>query len=114
MATEFVPAKRSKGEVLVFQRRQKAIRAAKVSKKDLENGPHVAVNISEPHAAEAAANADNVDVEQTRTFHWQELCYEISVKGKPRMILQNVDGWVKAGTVTALMVSNLVPSRTQN
>lgn len=36
-------------------------------------------------------------------FHWRDLCYDIPVKGGTRRILNNVDGWVKPGTLTALM-----------
>lgn len=44
--------------------------------------------------------------EQKPVFHWQNLCYDIKIKGQPRRILDNVDGWVKPGTCTALMVSS--------
>ncbi|KAL3232156.1 Uncharacterized protein RNJ44_04072 [Nakaseomyces bracarensis] len=36
-------------------------------------------------------------------FHWQNLCYDVPVKTGIRRILSNVDGWVKPGTLTALM-----------
>ena len=36
-------------------------------------------------------------------FHWRDLCYDVPVKGGERRILNNVDGWVKPGTLTALM-----------
>ena len=38
-------------------------------------------------------------------FHWEDVCYEVQIKGKPRKILDSVDGWIKPGTLTALMVS---------
>jgi len=31
------------------------------------------------------------------------VCYDIKIKGEPRRILDHVDGWVKPGTLTALM-----------
>ena len=47
---------------------------------------------------------------QTAVFSWKDVVYEIPVKGGSRRILDFVDGWVKPGTLTALMVSNLDPS----
>lgn len=43
----------------------------------------------------------------TSVFHWEDLCYDIQIKGKDRRLLDNVDGWVKPGLSTALMVSAL-------
>ncbi|CCD22577.1 ATP-binding cassette multidrug transporter PDR15 NDAI_0A04200 [Naumovozyma dairenensis CBS 421] len=36
-------------------------------------------------------------------FHWRNLCYDVQIKKETRRILSNVDGWVKPGTLTALM-----------
>ncbi|CAI4051719.1 hypothetical protein SKDZ_15G2970 [Saccharomyces kudriavzevii ZP591] len=36
-------------------------------------------------------------------FHWRNLSYEVQIKTETRRILNNVDGWVKPGTLTALM-----------
>lgn len=36
-------------------------------------------------------------------FHWSNVCYDIQIKSKSRRILENVDGWVKPGTLTARM-----------
>ncbi|KAK8033988.1 ABC transporter [Apiospora rasikravindrae] len=37
-------------------------------------------------------------------FHWEDLCYDVEVKGQERRLLDHVDGWVKPGKSTALMV----------
>ena len=42
---------------------------------------------------------------QTAIFHWEDVCYDIKIKKEERRILDHVDGWVKPGTLTALMVS---------
>lgn len=42
---------------------------------------------------------------QTAIFSWKDVVYDIKIKGEPRRILDHVDGWVKPGTLTALMVS---------
>ncbi|KAJ5082669.1 hypothetical protein N7532_011712 [Penicillium argentinense] len=36
-------------------------------------------------------------------FTWRNVCYDIPVKGGERRLLNNVSGWVKPGTLTALM-----------
>ncbi len=62
-------------------------------------------------AASTVAKPDkhaDVDVsaiikKQTAIFHWEDVCYDIKIKGEPRRILDHVDGWVKPGTLTALM-----------
>ncbi|OAA35191.1 opaque-specific ABC transporter CDR3 [Metarhizium rileyi] len=36
-------------------------------------------------------------------FHWKNLSYSIKAKGGTKRILNNIDGWVKPGTMTALM-----------
>ena len=41
---------------------------------------------------------------QTAIFHWDGVNYDIKIKGEPRRLLNEVDGWVKPGTLTALMV----------
>jgi hypothetical protein len=43
-------------------------------------------------------------------FHWEDLCYDIQIKGKDRRLLDHVDGWVKPGKSTALMVRSLSPT----
>lgn len=40
---------------------------------------------------------------QTAIFQWQDVCYDIKIKKEDRRILDHVDGWVKPGTLTALM-----------
>jgi ATP-binding cassette subfamily G (WHITE) protein 2 (PDR) len=41
--------------------------------------------------------------EQHDVFTWRNVCYDIPVKGGQRRLLDNVSGWVKPGTLTALM-----------
>ncbi|KAL4780663.1 ABC-2 type transporter-domain-containing protein [Aspergillus varians] len=40
---------------------------------------------------------------QQDVFTWKEISYDIEIKGSPRRLLDNVSGWVKPGTLTALM-----------
>ena len=40
---------------------------------------------------------------QKDIFTWRNVVYDISIKGEPRRLLDHVSGWVKPGTLTALM-----------
>ncbi|KAL5317397.1 hypothetical protein ACEPPN_014492 [Leptodophora sp. 'Broadleaf-Isolate-01'] len=37
------------------------------------------------------------------TFLWDDICYDVKVKDGTKRILENVEGWVKPGTLTAIM-----------
>jgi len=99
-ATEFITAKKSKGEVLVF-RRGHTPAALKNTSSDEEVA---ATNIARPDKS-AGVDVSAIIKKQTAIFHWEDVCYDIKIKGEPRRILDHVDGWVKPGTLTALMVS---------
>lgn len=45
----------------------------------------------------------NVIPAQTDIFTWRNVKYDIEIKGEPRTLLDDVSGWVKPGTLTALM-----------
>ena len=103
VAAENVAAAKSKGEVLVFRRGHKPA-SFKENKGDAESG---GVPVAGPAAAAVAASdgnsSDGVIQRQTSVFHWNNVSYEVKVKNETRQILNNVDGWVKPGTLTALM-----------
>lgn len=40
---------------------------------------------------------------QKQIFHWRDLTYQVKIKSEDRVILNEVDGWVKPGQITALM-----------
>ncbi|KAL2863758.1 pleiotropic drug resistance family ABC transporter [Aspergillus lucknowensis] len=93
-ATEYISEAKSKGEVLLFRRGHTPPAAG-----DEET--------SSPATAGEKVEQSNQDVaniqRQTAIFHWKDVCYDIKIKNEPRRILDNVDGWVKPGTCTALM-----------
>ncbi|KAI1388115.1 ABC-2 type transporter-domain-containing protein [Hypoxylon trugodes] len=110
VAAELVSEKKSKGEVLLFRRGHKPAQF-KEKKGDVEDGegPRVGPSVTNAsRASRARANAGNEKdagalMEQSSVFHWKDVCYDIKIKGEPRRILDHVDGWVKPGTLTALM-----------
>jgi ATP-binding cassette subfamily G (WHITE) protein 2 (PDR) len=98
VGTEYITAKKSKGEVLVFRRGHKTPAPKSKSTEDLE-----AAGESRPVAVQN--NSDNIAIieRQTAIFQWEDVCYDITIKKENRRILDHVDGWVKPGTLTALM-----------
>ncbi|KAE8143941.1 ABC-2 type transporter-domain-containing protein [Aspergillus pseudotamarii] len=94
-ATEFISEAKSKGEVLLFRRGHYSRGAA-----DVETHNEVSATEKTNDSSDGAGAAIQ---RQEAIFHWQDVCYDIKIKGEPRRILDHVDGWVKPGTCTALM-----------
>ncbi|KAK3347296.1 ATP-binding cassette transporter [Lasiosphaeria hispida] len=101
IGTEYITAKKSKGEVLVF-RRGFIPRFAR-SANDAE-GPllgSVPTVLEKPDRYELSP--EGAFKGSTSIFHWSNVCYDIKIKRETRRILDSVDGWIKPGTLTALM-----------
>ncbi|KAF5024207.1 hypothetical protein F66182_3721 [Fusarium sp. NRRL 66182] len=106
VAAELVSEKKSKGEVLVYRRGHKPAAVANAEKK--HSDPEAAMaHIGPVVTAERTRSRTNKDSgmlqEQTSVFQWHDVCYEVKIKNETRRILDHVDGWVKPGTLTALM-----------
>ncbi|TVY36705.1 Multidrug resistance protein, partial [Lachnellula occidentalis] len=104
-ATEFNSATSSSAEVLVFRRGHvpKHLEAAEKAAKNDDEAP---VGAGAPSAGKDDKDQEeqiNVLPPQTDVFTWKDICYDIQIKGEPRRLLDNVSGWVKPGTLTALM-----------
>ncbi|KAH7390477.1 putative ABC multidrug transporter [Pyrenochaeta sp. MPI-SDFR-AT-0127] len=96
--SEVVASERSKGEVLVFRRGK--MQHTKAIQYDEETGSRPAV-LTEKETETMEAEA--IVQKQTSIFHWEDVCYEVKIKNETRVILDHVDGWIKPGTLTALM-----------
>lgn len=102
ITAELVSEQKSKGEVLLFRLGHKPA-SMKEHPEDAESGKAAVGPVT------AAQNGSDSDKEagfiarQTSVFHWKNVCYEVKIKSETRQILNNVDGWVKPGTLTALM-----------
>ncbi|KAM0267314.1 hypothetical protein ACHAPA_006094 [Fusarium lateritium] len=98
-AAEHAKPPRSRGEVLVFRKGRMPPTFEKTKEGDAEaqmlDRPVIAEKGSDNTTGGLAAGAS--------VFHWEDLCYDIQIKGKDRRLLDNVDGWVKPGLSTALM-----------
>lgn len=99
--SEIVASERSKGEVLVFRRGKTQKAKAKRQTADEESGKQQVISSEKENP-----NSElQFDVEkQTSLFHWEDVCFTVNIKKEERMILDHVDGWIKPGTLTALMV----------
>lgn len=101
VSSEYISAKKSKGEVLLFRRG--GIPDLE-PKRDVEN---VAEDRMSPEKVlsrqKTVPDAPASIQRQTAVFHWDEVNYDIKIKKEDRRLLDRVDGWVKPGTLTALM-----------
>lgn len=102
VASDYVTSKKSKGEILVFRR-------GYIPKTALKP-PDIERSVSGPVTTILERSTNGYDADYNKgfqgsrsVFHWSKVCYDIKVKGRSRRILDHVDGWVKPGTLTALM-----------
>ncbi len=70
---------------------------------DEENGTKVGGTGEKPASPEPANVTVHGIPPQTDLFTWKDVVYDIEVKGEKRRLLDHVSGWVKPGTLTALM-----------
>lgn len=123
LAVEYIPAERSKGEILLFRRYESSRR--KIAKDEEAN--HAMVTAADLKGerkdsafaipASPAGSAVNRSPQlfpklqrQHEVFHWLNVCYDVKIsKKETRRILNGIDGWVNPGTLTALMVYGSFP-----
>ncbi len=98
-SAEYISAKKSKGEVLVFRRGHAPAALTKTTPDDAEAGTGNAVTAEKSRDQ----HVSEVIQKQTAVFQWHNVCYDIKIKNENRRILDHVDGWVKPGTLTGLM-----------
>lgn len=109
LSAEYARPAPSRGEVLVFRRGRSSPAPHKQSK-DLENQsigqqPMEKSSMQSSEQDTAGSGHPVPIVCGKSVFHWEDVCYDISIKGKNRQILDHVDGWVQPGVTTVLMVS---------
>ncbi|CAB4251859.1 similar to Saccharomyces cerevisiae YDR406W PDR15 Plasma membrane ATP binding cassette (ABC) transporter [Maudiozyma barnettii] len=117
---EFNEGAKQKGEILVFP--QSVIRKMKKTgqlpqrarpdhrEEDLEKGTTDESSVNDKKLLEDSEISSEENKEEsvglsksTAIFHWRNLCYDVQIKDETRRILSDVDGWVRPGTLTALM-----------
>ena len=104
VATEYISAQKSKGEVLLFRRGQVPdVKDTKDEEGRVDDRPTAEGIVAQKTISEIPPSIQK----QTAQFHWLGVNYDIKVKGGGRRLLDDVDGWVKPGTLTALSKSIL-------
>lgn len=98
-AAENVAAKRSKGEVLLFPRTHFPKTLTKTTPDDME----AAIGRPAPLEKDGDQDVAHTIQKQTSIFHWSDVTYDIKVKKGEKRLLDLIDGWVRPGTLTALM-----------
>lgn len=101
VACELNSSTTSTAEALVFRRGHEPAHLRQKNKTDEEGA-------GEPVSKESTSGQDDGKgmssiQPQTDVFTWRDVSYDIEIKGEPRKLLDKVSGWVKPGTLTALM-----------
>lgn len=101
--TEINSKSSSAAEFLIF-RRGHAPKYLQESSNDEESAPGTnGKAVIDDHVDEKQDEKVNAIPPQKDIFTWRNVCYDIQIKGEGRRLLDNVSGWVKPGTLTALM-----------
>ncbi|KAL8666924.1 MAG: hypothetical protein Q9202_001164 [Teloschistes flavicans] len=99
---EFISGKQSKGEVLLFPRRLVPHLKQKTDEEEEGNDRLTAQDATAEKVLSAGDVPPSIQ-QQTAVFHWEAVHYDIKVKGGTRTLLDDCDGWVQPGKLTALM-----------
>ena len=104
IASELNSKSTSTAEFLVF-RRGRVPKYMQQSGGDVENGKPAEPQVTPANTTSNDTQAEQVETipPQKDTFTWRDVCLDITIKGEPRRLLDGVSGWVKPGTLTALM-----------
>lgn len=113
---ELNPGKTQKGEILIYP--QHIIRRLRKQREDKRltdyNTSDLEAGSSDSSITDITLLEDPKELEEdslnyaglstaNNVFHWRNVCYDIETKNETKRILNNIDGWVKPGTLTALM-----------
>lgn len=99
VAIELNSSTTSTAEVLVFQRGHVP---AYLQDGDNATGDEESAEAAETKGEEQDTSVNAIEP-QKDIFTWRDVVYDIEIKGEPRRLLDNVSGWVRPGTLTALM-----------
>ncbi|KAH8895219.1 hypothetical protein GQ53DRAFT_714839 [Thozetella sp. PMI_491] len=105
LAAEYISTSKSKGEVLIFQQGHRSNMISRASADEESGKSNVGEKLPSDALPTGKANADSpLKIQrQEAVLHWKDLCYTVPIKDEKRKILDSVNGWVRPGTLTALM-----------
>lgn len=110
---EYNKGEMQKGEMALFPRStlNKLEKKNKNLKRDIESNDEGVDNSNFASDSQEDKSNDDTDVSLKKIgsdaiFFWRNVNYDVQIKTETRRILTNVNGWVKPGTLTALMGSS--------
>ncbi|KAL9028183.1 MAG: hypothetical protein Q9180_007206 [Flavoplaca navasiana] len=106
LATEYISLQPSRGEVLLF--RDRPSRPPAQDDEEAEGADSVR---DDSDAISTVKDELTHERCHSATFIWDNLSYEINVKKEKKRILSEVEGYIKPGTMTALMASLFIQSQ---
>lgn len=104
VASEINSESTSTAEFLVFRRGHVPSYLLKGGRKDEEatHADEKGATTGEPAGGKQAEDVKVLPA-QKDIFTWRNVTLDIKIKGEPRRLLDGISGWVKPGTLTALM-----------
>jgi ATP-binding cassette subfamily G (WHITE) protein 2 (PDR) len=108
VATEFNYDVGSTAEVLVFQRGKvpHGMEDKIADEENVSSERAKDTTVASPIAADEDSDGTKAILVQNGVFTWKNITLDIEIKGQQRRILDGISGWVKPGTLTALMGSS--------
>ncbi|KAF2462559.1 uncharacterized protein BDR25DRAFT_274341 [Lindgomyces ingoldianus] len=115
VATEMIPAQRSRGEVLIHRRRvnHRRFKGGDEESGTTQTGRGMVLSHNFDDEKSCAGLQENgnyvlaqselISSDDAAVFHWSNLSYSIQVGKRSRQILHDVEGWVRPRSLTALM-----------
>lgn len=100
-ATELNSSTTSTAEVLVFRKGHAPASLTGQIKEGSSDEEAAVKGTSSPERNEG--DGVNAIPTQKDIFTWRDVVYDVKIKGEPRRLLDHVSGFVKPGTLTALM-----------
>ena len=102
-AAEYVSLQGSKGETLLFPRRSLAVQKQARDEEFQHSNPDLLPAMKEHYLIPLDQSARAA----CAPFIWTNLSYDVKMKRGYRKLLNDIQGYVRPGTLTAVMVSNL-------
>lgn len=102
LATELLSAQRSRGELLMFGRSQ-SLKARAFNGEEAQESQKSVPELYRYSNDERTKEHHPAEGSQAATFVWDRLSYEIRTSKGCSRLLDDVEGWIEPGTVTALM-----------
>ncbi|KAF4821902.1 ZEB2-regulated ABC transporter 1 [Colletotrichum siamense] len=107
ITAEYAKPPKSEGEVLVFRRGKAPAGVDDKAHMDEESQRKETTVIEMEHLSrpekQGTEHRPRPSACGKPIFHWEDICYDVKIKGQDRRILDHVDGFVQPGVITALM-----------